>query len=393
MSFRINPITDKPQEDATLLGHDKIVNNLKTFLEQENMITPLSIAIHGDWGSGKTSIMKTLSKKLDTSKFAIVFFEAWKYEYSNPSLGLISELVEQFSSSRDIIRSVLTAALAILSNQYLGLDVDKVVDMLRQSKETTEPLANRIQKIIKQAIGNKMLIIIIDDLDRCDVENALQLLSIIKLFLDIENCVCIAAVDFNRLKQAWKTKYQPQGNNHDVGSEYLDKIFQIRIGIPTPPMEEIKKYLKTLVLEMPDTVAELFSNALPKNPRAIKRIINLVAYRQHLLSSPYKEFSAIFWTLLEEITGNTNLIYTSDKFKENRLSWGNLILRDGNNWETIQDKMNKMGQPPPAVTRNVDDFRKFMSGSHNITREFKITSDIIDGDFDILYHATNEALK
>lgn len=393
MSFQINPVIDKPQEDAILLGHDKIVNNLKTFLEQKNMITPLSIAIHGDWGSGKTSIMKTLSKKLDTSKFAIVFFEAWKYEYSNPSLGLISELVEQFSNNREVIRSVLTTALAILSNQYLGLDVEKVVDMLRQSREKTEPLSNRLQKIIKESIGNKTLVIIIDDLDRCDVENTLQLLAIIKLFLDIENCVCIAAVDFNRLKQAWKTKYQSQENTHDEGSEYLDKIFQIRIGIPTPPIEQIQKYLKTLVSNMPDKVAELFSNALPKNPRAIKRIINLVAYRQNLLVSHYKEFSAIFWTLLEEIVGNSSLIHTSNKFEENRLSWGDLITAKGNNWDYIQNTMNHMGQPPSAVTRDISKFRAFMLGSHGISQEFRITSDIIDGDFSTLYHATNEALK
>src|SRR5256885_12642914 len=123
MGFQINPVKDVPEDDAKLLGHDRIIVNLKTFLEQQNMITPLSIAIHGDWGSGKTSIMKTLSKKLNQEHFEIELFEAWKYEYANPSLGLISELTEKYAHGNvTLIQSILRAAIHILSNQFLELD-------------------------------------------------------------------------------------------------------------------------------------------------------------------------------------------------------------------------------------------------------------------------------
>jgi len=203
LSFQIKPIKDIPYEDAKLLGHDKIITNLKTFLENENMITPLSIAIHGDWGSGKTSIMKTLAKKLDNTKFAVSFFEAWKYEYSNPSLGLITELAEHYEQDRGKIVAILRAAAYILSNKYLGVDSEQVIKIMSHSKQSTETLSKQLRDLIQKKIGKK-LIIIIDDLDRCDVENTLQLLAIIKLFLDLENCICIAAVDFKRLKEAWQ---------------------------------------------------------------------------------------------------------------------------------------------------------------------------------------------
>ena len=93
------------------------------------------------------------------------------------------------------------------------------------------------------------MIIIIDDLDRCDVENSLQILSIIKLFFDLPNCICIAAVDFNRLKNAWLRKYSIQDIvNQNDASEYLDKIFQVRIGIPEPTEEQIKSIFGLLFL-------------------------------------------------------------------------------------------------------------------------------------------------
>jgi tRNA A37 threonylcarbamoyladenosine biosynthesis protein TsaE len=62
--FIIKPQADIPVSDATLLDHGSIVETITKFINSDQMITPLSIAIHGDWGSGKTSLMKTLEKKL-----------------------------------------------------------------------------------------------------------------------------------------------------------------------------------------------------------------------------------------------------------------------------------------------------------------------------------------
>ncbi len=390
MSFQINPITDIPHEDAKLLGHERIVTNLKTFLEKDNMITPLSIAIHGDWGSGKTSIMRTLSKNLNKQKLEVVFFEAWKYEYANPSFGLISELAEKYSGSGNTVTSILRAAIFVLSNHYLGLDTEKVIGILKRSKNSTELLSKQLHDIIKQKIGNKKLIIIIDDLDRCDVENTLQLLAVMKLFLDFENCICIAAVDFNRLKQAWKNKYKITDKDAE-GGEYLDKIFQIRIGIPRPPPEELAEYLKTLINNLPEKVAELFSKTLPKNPRAIKRILNLVAYRQNLLTSNYKEFSAIFWTILEDIVSNNQLISIQDRLKPQGSSLEHLIIRI-DDWKQVKDVLGKfVGND--LITQQGGKLASFFSIAHAISGEYKISSDILTNDFQILYSATNEALR
>ncbi len=64
--------------------------------------------------------MKTLSKKLDQEKFEVSFFEAWKYEYASPSLGLIAELSETYAGS--LSQDIIKAAVYILSNKFLGTD-------------------------------------------------------------------------------------------------------------------------------------------------------------------------------------------------------------------------------------------------------------------------------
>lgn len=74
MSFSIKPQKDYPVSDAELLGIKETVEVLKTFLESDQMIAPLSIAVSGDWGSGKTSLLKTLEKKLNSEKITTIFF-------------------------------------------------------------------------------------------------------------------------------------------------------------------------------------------------------------------------------------------------------------------------------------------------------------------------------
>ncbi len=390
MDFQINPIREMPIEDAKLLGHEKIVANLKTFLENENMITPLSIAIHGEWGSGKTSIMKTLEKNLDNSKFEVLFFEAWKYEYSNPSLGLITEIAEKYATG-NLTKDIIRAGAYILAQKYLGVNPEEVLKNIRASKAHSETLSEKLRKVVEDKIGNKKLIIIIDDLDRCDVENSLQLLAITKLFFDLENCVCIAAVDFKRLRQAWRQKYQIDKTSDDDGSQYLDKIFQIQIGIPKPPVEQVKEYVETLIEQIPNSVSELLANILPKNPRSIKRILNLISYRQNILQSDNKEISAIFWTLLEEIISNSKIIYLHDLLKKNGASIGHFILQ-GNDWATVKKYVqNHLGND--FYTKHATRLSMFFALSYNICVENNITKNEIDDDFVILYSATNEALR
>ena len=396
MNFQINPIREMPIEDAKLLGHEKIVKNLKTFLESENMITPLSIAIHGEWGSGKTSIMKTLKKNLDNTKFTVLFFEAWKYEYSNPSLGLIAEIAEKYATE-DAVTSIIRAGVYIFSQKYFGVEPDKITQYMRASKQHTETLSKRLKEIIKNKVGEGKLIIIIDDLDRCDVENSLQLLAIIKLFFDVENCVCIAAVDFERLKQAWRQKYLIDNSSKDGskdgsedGSQYLDKIFQIRIGIPKPPEEQIKEYVKTLIKDLPDSVSELFAGFLSKNPRSIKRTLNLISYRQNLLTSENKEISAILWTLLEEIISNNWIIYLHDHLKNNGSSIGHCIKKETKLEAVAVDLRTPIKKD--FYTKYAEKLSVFFDLSYDVCRQYEITKKELDDDFQILYSATNESL-
>lgn len=397
MGFKVTPFPDMPIENATLLGHDKVIKNLITFLESGSIVTPLTIAVHGDWGSGKTSIMNTLLGKLSERRFDTIFFEAWKYEYSNPSLGLVSSIAVKYSDDSKKIKLIVTTAATILANKFLNTDITQLVDIVTNREQTKKTLTDELYEIIEKKLDKKKLIIIIDDLDRCDVENSLQLLSLIKLFLSIPNCICIAAVDFNRLRQAWLQKYHVTDNNlNETGQEYLDKIFQVRIGIPKPSTLQVEKYLRPLVPGMPKILLELFAKIGPKNPRAIKKILNLISYRSTLLYSKFDAESATLWTILEEIVGNEMLIRICDVLKKEKHSLGEAVYSMSEDWSSLKNFLTNHIPAKDLLPKMeklkiyFEDGNRFIKSSKFRTR-FSVNK--LERDFEALYLATNEVLK
>lgn len=118
------------------------------------------------------------------------------------------------------------------------------------------------------------LLFLIDDLDRCLPEKAVQMLESIKLFLDVEGCAFVLALDDEVVERGIAHRYRDYGpNNEDhalesiahslhpdrfrafrgeknhgggnpiTGHEYLEKIVQLPVRIPTPSAQQVESYL------------------------------------------------------------------------------------------------------------------------------------------------------
>ncbi|MCA1641530.1 MAG: KAP family NTPase [Acidobacteria bacterium] len=63
-----NAINDKPQDDVTqdTLGFRDYVFALREFIVSQDTTTPLTISINGQWGSGKSSMMRMLGRQLES---------------------------------------------------------------------------------------------------------------------------------------------------------------------------------------------------------------------------------------------------------------------------------------------------------------------------------------
>jgi Cdc6-like AAA superfamily ATPase len=77
------------------LGSLILAKDLSKFLRNENTQPPLTLAITGDWGSGKSSVMNYLQAELRREGLRPVWYNAWHHQEEQQVLGSILECVRR----------------------------------------------------------------------------------------------------------------------------------------------------------------------------------------------------------------------------------------------------------------------------------------------------------
>ena len=92
---------------------------------------------------------------------------------------------------------------------------------------------------------NGRMVVVIDDLDRCEPEKAVEMLQAINLLLNFESFIVVMGIDARIVTRAIEKHYSdllgPAGAS---GYEYLDKIVQIPFRIPDSEPDTIKSFLQ-----------------------------------------------------------------------------------------------------------------------------------------------------
>lgn len=220
------------------------VQALKTFLEREEHEHFLGcnnlIALYGEWGSGKSSIFHTLESNINKQKFLPLIFEAWKYEKDdNLAFSLLEFILDKIIGNKDIFKKVLREGTwEGLKSFSKGITIKTPIidfstaDMEKYKEEnslytTVENFIEDFQNKINDHRNNKKILVMIDDLDRCDDENISNLLSALKLMFSVKNVIFICGIDKEAVIKTLIRKY----NDKDKAEEYLEKIFSINFNV------------------------------------------------------------------------------------------------------------------------------------------------------------------
>jgi hypothetical protein len=88
-------ISDRPlrKGDRDVLDFAKIAGGLSRFLRNTRTEPPLTIAITGPWGTGKSSLMNMLRADLDRRRFRTVWFNAWHHQREESLLASLLESI------------------------------------------------------------------------------------------------------------------------------------------------------------------------------------------------------------------------------------------------------------------------------------------------------------
>jgi hypothetical protein len=90
---------------------------------------------------------------------------------------------------------------------------------------------------------------VVDDLDRCLPPSVIATLEAIKLFLSVPKMAFVLAYDDRLVTHAIADRYQPSPRALEMASEYLEKIVQIPVPVPTLGLADTEAYLALTLLQ------------------------------------------------------------------------------------------------------------------------------------------------
>lgn len=319
---------DVPIEDAEHFNFDIYTNALLKIISNDNNKTPFSIAINGKWGSGKTSLMKTLKKKLDVKsgdsgnrKVRTVWFDAWKYSETESMLAaLIFEILEEIgrggfkdkfktkirvlSEEKDILKQLTDLAKILTFGQ--GPEFEKWVKepAFKEKLSFYDIFRVYMEKIlmVDLMVDEGVLVIFIDDLDRCPPKKITKVLESINLFFDHEGCFFIIGTDISLISNAIEVEYKTLDGFS--GSDYIKKMIQLQFDLPRINEIDIKEFIrdKLEITRLNEKYLDLIAKSLEQNPREIKRFINSLNFMRIIGESikglDYNEELLIKWNIL-----------------------------------------------------------------------------------------------
>lgn len=311
-------IQDVPVEsiEQESLGLGQYIDSLSEFVLKCE--TPMTISIQGDWGCGKTSSMNMIKEKISESVVP-VWFNTWQFSQFDMqrelSISLLSYFVDELDDEKGTFKKKVGAflkgigkmALAVAADQAIaGVVADKIDRMNGAEIDASKALKNLKEELCKAVdqklalSGKNRVVVFIDDLDRLQPEKAVEMLEVMKLFLDVPKCVFVLAVDYGVVIRGVRKKY-----GDDIGDEkgksFFDKIIQLPFNMPIGQYD-LEKYFTGLLDKANVAYAEsdlrIYKNlaeySVGINPRGLKRIFNLMlllnitAKNQNLLESVEK---------------------------------------------------------------------------------------------------------
>lgn len=269
-------------------------------------LSPSTIGLYGDWGSGKSSLMKLAQKKIeeknteigdkkDSIKTLCIEFNGWLFEgYEDTKTSLCGVILDALADEKRFSKEITDYAKTLIKkidfNKILGKgikygldffltggigtltdltlssvlstiktnvgetqakDLEEILNKFKKDDKTRTEIKN-FREEFKQLLEKSKVenvVVFIDELDRCLPDTVLEVFEAMRLFLFVEGMSFVIGADERLIQYSIKSKYKEvPGNNLDIGKEYLEKVIQYPLYIPQLTRAEVNQYLACLLL-------------------------------------------------------------------------------------------------------------------------------------------------
>ena len=267
----------------------------------------LTVGVHGDWGAGKSSVLRMAEAELKKGSGVLcLHFDGWRFQgFDDAKTALLETIVEELKDhetygtkikkgakkllkrvrwmkvarrggqlawnygtglpSSGQISDVLEKITGALASPGEAFDADTLKKELEEAKgyladpeEDSETAVTHIRAFQKEfetlleEAGVKKLVVLIDDLDRCLPKTAIETLEAIRLFLLTPRTAFIIATDEAMVEYAVRQHFPDlpaAAGPTSYARNYLEKLIQVPFRIPALGVEEAKVYVTLLLAQ------------------------------------------------------------------------------------------------------------------------------------------------
>ena len=307
-----------------------VVADTAAQLIRESSSEPISIGVSGNWGTGKSSLVKMIGASLRKSdsyqKYIFLEFNAWLYQgYDDARMALLQSVSDRLLLESQRRKTCIDKAVEFVKRvnwlrfgKLLGTssfrcdhrwhsggtnrcihrayrricsvgrtpneeDFEKIksaytslqpelAQLLKDKDARSLPeeiaeLRNAFADLLSGLDVN--LIVLVDDLDRCLPETAISTLEAMRLLLFLPRTAFIIAADEQMIRGAVRAHFGNIDLHDDLVTSYFDKLIQVPLKVPRLGVTEVKGYLILLLAEMAEKRGDITKEELARAEEVI----------------------------------------------------------------------------------------------------------------------------
>ena len=324
-------LLDRKEHGEGLLN---LVKNYSKF--QDELQNDFVISLNGDWGEGKTVFVKMWQELLKESSIQNIYIDAFANDYVDDAFMVVASAIDQHIKDLDLASELkgkfkdkakdLALALLPLTVRIASMGILKDTDLencseaisqigeeatkhliqeklesLANEQKLIEGFKNSLSKLVENNQGEdnaNPLVIIIDELDRCRPDFALQLLEKIKHIFSVKGVIFVLVMNKAQMECCIKSVY---GQDIDAKT-YLQKFIHFEVPIPKiVKTDELKstdtyKYVRKFIKD--DVLLNHYTEFLASLPLSLRNLDRIFLYHSLFYrNNTDKKFTLFFSTV------------------------------------------------------------------------------------------------
>lgn len=297
-------------DDEELFGRAHLIERIIEVLGRvRGQSTSSTVALVGAWGSGKTTVLNGLSRRLsepgDSTRRALDG-EQWRVAEFNPWMysGALDLHVGFFQALRDALPRDAqwndrkdrllkfghgAAPLAGLAG-LVGVDGERVFrQLLDAASDSLIQQRDKIESALREA--KQPVLVIIDDLDRLTADELLHVFKLVRLVGRLPHVYYLLSYDEHTIVDLLAKTDLVAADDDRRALDYLEKIVQVRLDMPLlrhPDIDQVvdraishvaAQHHVTITPQQRQRLTNAFDEVLTerlRSPRALKRVFGQI---------------------------------------------------------------------------------------------------------------------